>query len=142
LRAPFESLRQEEEGLALLESKQVEIVARFGHVATLDFLGRLRDPLRHAIKAPLTRKRRSKALLLLRGLSTPPCARSPPNGLLAASDVLKPLPNATATPFSSLSTSLSILGPAAISSSRARCTKSDSGVPDMGEKNSIPLLSR
>mgnify|MGYP006902579285 CR=1 FL=1 len=34
---------------------------------TLDFLGRLRDPLRHAIKAPLTRKRRSKALLLLRG---------------------------------------------------------------------------
>lgn len=33
-----------------------------------------------------------------------------------------------------LSTSLSILGPAAISSSRARCTKSDSGVPDMGEK--------
>lgn len=33
LRAPFESLRQEEEGLALLESKQVEIVARFGHVA-------------------------------------------------------------------------------------------------------------
>lgn len=29
-------------------------------------------------------------------------SRSPPNGLLAASDVLKPLPNPTATPFSSL----------------------------------------
>lgn len=36
LRAPFESLQQAEadgDGLALLETKQVEIVARFGHVA-------------------------------------------------------------------------------------------------------------
>ncbi|GAA6012211.1 hypothetical protein JCM8202_003242 [Rhodotorula sphaerocarpa] len=126
LRAPFEKATQD--GRPLLEAKQVEVVARFGHVAW---------PLHRAGNAagaeegstglgPSFAGQRSfervadwvsEATKKVQSIFI----ASPPTGLLASTDVLKPLPNPTSTPFSSLFAPLSGT-PEADSATQARLT--------------------
>ncbi|GAA5861043.1 hypothetical protein JCM3774_002173 [Rhodotorula dairenensis] len=116
LKAPFETVlaRPEGGGSALqfgAEKNRVDIVARFGHVAWPLYRNQQTLPspptgtaqgLGPAFAGQRSLERVAEWVMQAADKVKSVFITAPPDGLLAASDVLKPLPNATATPFSSL----------------------------------------
>ncbi|GAA5986775.1 hypothetical protein JCM10908_000892 [Rhodotorula pacifica] len=115
LREPFEAIQKEQqEGTRLLETKQVDVFARFGHVAwplyrsqnqaapVADGAVAAAQGLGPSFAGQRSFERVAEWVAKATDKVKSIFITAPPNGLLAVSDVLKPLPNPTATPFSSL----------------------------------------